>query len=128
MTLSNELPACNIYNVTNGDLVIKDAMLLVRSDDMRLGFQFWPKLSITDAMTFFFNEESIRSMHMRNVTFPLLMTWLNKDSVIISQVLAQPSNTQLYSSVLPASLCIESHPDLLERLHVGDKLSIVRSK
>ena len=52
--------------------------------------------------------------------FPLLMVWMGVDHVVKSIVLAEPSETLLYSSMYPAQYCLECHPSLAAMLQIGD--------
>lgn len=124
----SELDECSIYDITMGKNLMSGVMMAVRDADKQLGFQYWPELLTSDAMLFFFPDEQVRSMHMRNVAFPLLMSWINKDHIVVSQIRAMPSDTQLYSSEKPAMYCLESHPALLSRLQIGDELEFIRDK
>ena len=118
----NQLDECSIYNVSMDKPLISGVMMAIEDSDKQLGFQFWPELLTSDSMLFFFTKEEVRSMHMRNVAFPLLMSWIDKDCKVVSQIVAQPSETVLYSSSVPAMYCLESHPALLSRLQIGDEL------
>lgn len=127
-SVDNPLKECSIYDVTMGKNLISRVMMAIKDSDKQLGFQFWPELLPSDAMLFFFPTEEIRSMHMRNVAFPLLMSWINKDHIVVSQMVAEPSDTYLYSSKVPAQFCLESHPALLSRLQLGDELRFTLDK
>lgn len=122
----NQLDECSIYNVSMDKPLISGVMMAIEDPDKQLGFQFWPELLTSDAMLFFFSKEEVRSMHMRNVAFPLLMSWIDKDYKVVSQIVADPSNTVIYSSNVPAMYCLESHPALLSRLQIGDELKFTK--
>ena len=124
----DQLQECSVYNSTMDKMLIPNVMMAIKEVDKQLGFQFWPELLTGDAILFFFDKEDIRTMHMHNVAFPLLMVWIDANRKILNMFVAQPSDSQLYSSKIPSQYCLECHPALLSRLQLGDQLKFLKKK
>lgn len=116
---------CLIYNASSKNVLLPNAKIAIRDEDRFRGFQFAKELKLDDAILFVFDEEDVHAMHMRNVIFPLLMIWMGVDQVIRSIVLAEPSDTLLFSSVYPAYYCLECNPALSQLVQIGDTLKFV---
>jgi uncharacterized membrane protein (UPF0127 family) len=71
-------------------------------------------------------KESIAStsIHMFFVFFPIAAIWINDQGVITHKVLAKPWRPY-YASPSPARYVLETTPDLLEKVSVGDELDFI---
>ena len=63
----------------------------------------------------------ITSIHMFFVFFPIAAIWINNDLQVTSAQLAKPWRPY-YASPTPARFVLETTPDVLERISVGDQL------
>jgi uncharacterized membrane protein (UPF0127 family) len=61
------------------------------------------------------------SIHMMFMAFPIAVFWLDDSYCVVDKVLAQPWRLA-YAPSIPARYTVEAHPDLFERIHIGDCL------
>jgi uncharacterized membrane protein (UPF0127 family) len=61
------------------------------------------------------------SIHMMFMAFPIAVFWLDDSYCVVDKVLAQPWRLA-YASSHPARYTVEAHPDVFERVHIGDCL------
>lgn len=59
------------------------------------------------------------AIHMLFVFFDLGVLWVDDSGRVVDQVLARPWRLH-YAPRLPARYVVESHPDILSRVQVGD--------
>ena len=64
------------------------------------------------------------SIHMFFVFFPIAAIWINQKGKVTSAQLAKPWRPY-YASPTPASYVIETSPDYLEKVSVGDFLEFI---
>jgi uncharacterized membrane protein (UPF0127 family) len=97
------------------------------ADDHRTrgqGFQNVPPARIREAMIYFrFADPSIPSFHMRNVTAPLAIAWIDRDDRVIGISIMRPE-TSGYRPPAPVIAALEVHPDRLEPLGIARGTSI----
>jgi uncharacterized membrane protein (UPF0127 family) len=67
------------------------------------------------------------SIHMFFVFFPIGVLWLDREDRVVDKVLARPFRP-FYAPQEPAIGVFECHPDVLNRVDVGDKISFVPSE
>ena len=114
-----------IRNLTNNDVLATK----VRHCDTFLsraqGLMFHRPLTKDEALIFVERRESISraAIHMFFVFFPIAVIWLDADKRVVDKVLAQPFRPY-YAPRQPAQYYIEGHPDLLEKVQMGDILEI----
>ena len=87
------------------------------------GFQFRFKLNPGEALILVKDSDSIASssIHMFFVFFPIAAIWINQKGKVTSAQLAKPWRPY-YASPEPATYVIETSPDFLEKVTVGDTL------
>ncbi len=87
------------------------------------GLQFRRGLNSREALILAHHRESIAgtSIHMFFVFFPIAAVWVNSHGDVTSVQLAKPWRPY-YASPTPAQYVIESSPEYLEQITVGDRL------
>ena len=87
------------------------------------GLQFRRSLQPGEAIILVKDKDSIAnsSIHMFFVFFPIAAIWVNKKGKVTSAQLAKPWRPY-YASPEPASYVLETSPDFLEKISVGDHL------
>jgi uncharacterized membrane protein (UPF0127 family) len=87
------------------------------------GLQFRRKLEQGEALILVKDKDSIAnsSIHMFFVFFPIAAIWVDGKGKVTSAQLAKPWRPY-YASPEPASLVIETSPEILEQVSVGDVL------
>ena len=85
------------------------------------GLQFRRRLNPGEALILVKEKDSIAnsSIHMFFVFFPIAAIWINQIGKVTSAQLAKPWRPY-YASPEPASYVIETAPELLEIISVGD--------
>ena len=93
------------------------------------GLQFRRKLKPGEALILVKDKDSVASssIHMFFVFFPIAAIWINSKGKVTSAQLAKPWRPY-YASAEPAALVIETIPDFLERISVGDTLEFQELK
>jgi uncharacterized membrane protein (UPF0127 family) len=92
------------------------------------GLQFRTKLKKGEALILVKDKDSVAnsSIHMFFVFFPIAAVWVNHKGKVTSAQLAKPWRPY-YASSEPASYVIETAPDFLEKISVGDTLEFQNS-
>jgi uncharacterized membrane protein (UPF0127 family) len=92
------------------------------------GLQFRRGLAPGEAVVLAWKKESIAktSIHMFFVFFPIAAVWINSKGRVTSAQLAKPWRPY-YASPEPACYVIETAPDFLEKVRVGDELDFADS-
>ena len=87
------------------------------------GLQFRRRLKPGEALILVKDKDSVAasSIHMFFVFFPIAAVWINGHGVVTSAQLARPWRPY-YASPEPARYVLETSPDFLERVSVGDEL------
>lgn len=62
------------------------------------------------------------SIHMFFMRFPIAAIWMDASLTVVDKVLAKPWRP-VYAPSKAARYTLETDPDLLERVHIGDTLS-----
>lgn len=91
-----------------------------------VGLQFHKPLEPDEALVMVWSKESIAktSIHMFFVFFSIAAVWVNAEGRVTSAQLAKPWRPY-YASPEPACYVIEAHPQLLERVQIGDLLDFI---
>jgi uncharacterized membrane protein (UPF0127 family) len=61
------------------------------------------------------------SIHMMFMAFPIAVFWLDESFCVVDRALARPWRLA-YAPAHPARYTVEAHPDVFERVHIGDCL------
>jgi len=87
------------------------------------GLQFRRKLNAGEAIILVKEKDSIAStsIHMFFVFFPIAAVWVDSKGKVTSAQLAKPWRPY-YASPEPATYVIETSPDFLDKIAVGDIL------
>jgi uncharacterized protein len=67
------------------------------------------------------DSRTTASIHMFFVPFAIAVVWINNDGVVVDKVLAEPWRP-FYAPSAPARYTLETHPEFLEKVRVGDEL------
>jgi uncharacterized membrane protein (UPF0127 family) len=87
------------------------------------GLQFRRRLYPGEALILVKDKDSIAnsSIHMFFVFFPIAAIWINKKGKVTSAQLAKPWRPY-YASPEPACYVLETSPEFLDKIAVGDEL------
>jgi uncharacterized membrane protein (UPF0127 family) len=90
------------------------------------GLQFRRHLEPGEALILVKDKDSIAntSIHMFFVFFPIAAIWINQAGKVTSAQLAKPWRPY-YASPEPASYVLETSPELLEKVSIGDFIDFV---
>jgi uncharacterized membrane protein (UPF0127 family) len=64
------------------------------------------------------------AIHMLFVFFDLGVLWVNEAGEVVDKVLARPWRLS-YASQAPARYVVEAHPDVLQKVAVGDRVQFL---
>ena len=87
------------------------------------GLQFRRNLKSGEALILVKDKDSIAntSIHMFFVFFPIAAIWINSKGKVTSAQLAKPWRPY-YASPEPATFVLETSPDFLDKVAIGDNL------
>lgn len=69
------------------------------------------------------SESKVNStIHMFFMRYPIAVVWMDKHGRVVDKQLAKPWRPA-YAPKSPAQYYVEAHPDLLNRVQVGDQLT-----
>ena len=91
-----------------------------------VGLQFHRRLPPGEGIVLVHERDSIgtSSIHMFFVFFPLAVVWINSQGRVTSAQLAKPFRPY-YASPQPACYVLETTPDFLEKISVGDEVDFI---
>jgi len=115
-----------LANKHSGEIVLESARWCDSRWCKFLGYQFRFNLDDGEALLFVHNKETVRgsSIHMFFVFTSLTVAWLNDQGRVTHVELARPWRPY-YGSPTPARYVLETTPDLIDRIKVGDELEII---
>jgi hypothetical protein len=67
------------------------------------------------------DSRTTASIHMFFVPFPIAVVWINSAGQVVDKVLAEPWRP-FYAPREPARYTLETHPEFLDKVAVGDEL------
>lgn len=116
----------NYVRVTNkvtNDVMIQSARWCSSRLCRLRGLQFRVRLKPGEALILVKDKDSVASssIHMFFVFFPIAAVWVNSKGKVTSAQLAKPWRPY-YASAEPAAYVIETAPDFLEKISVGDTI------
>ena len=90
------------------------------------GLQFRRNLKSGEALILVKDKDSIAntSIHMFFVFFPIAAIWINSKGKVTSAQLAKPWRPY-YASPEPATFVLETSPNFLDKVAIGDNLDFV---
>ncbi len=109
------------------DPILLDSVRFCKSSVCRLfGLQFRRQLEPGEGILLAFGQESVlaSSIHMFFVFFPIAAIWINKEGIVTHKALALPWHPY-YASPTPACYVLEAHPEILNKINVGDQLEFI---
>jgi uncharacterized membrane protein (UPF0127 family) len=112
-----------IRNAETGAVVLPRAKMCTSFMCHLRGLMFVRDLPDDEGILFVYGRESRTdtSIHMLFMNFDIATIWLDKNGVVVDQVLAKKWRPA-YAPKKPAQYFIEARPLLLERVKVGDRL------
>ncbi|UCD43513.1 MAG: DUF192 domain-containing protein [Chloroflexota bacterium] len=118
MTKTNSV---NIINRETRQVIIESARWCSSRLCRLRGLQFRLRLKHGEALILVKDKDSIAnsSIHMFFVFFPIAAIWINQKGKVTSAQLAKPWRPY-YASPEPASYVLETDPEILEKISVGD--------
>ena len=111
----------NIINRDSRQVIIKSARWCTSRLCRLRGLQFRRRLKPGEALILVKEKDSIAnsSIHMFFVFFPIAAIWVNQKGKVTSAQLAKPWRPY-YASPEPASYVLETGPEFLDKISVGD--------
>lgn len=93
------------------------------------GFTFRRRLEPGEGLVLVEKKESrvTTAIHMLFVFVSLGVIWVNKDGEVVDTTVARPWRLS-YAPRAPARYVIETHPDVLQAVSVGDRVQFVESQ
>lgn len=116
----------NILNRDTGQVLIQSARWCSSRLCRLRGMQFRRNLKIGEALILVKDKDSIAntSIHMFFVFFPIAAIWINSKGKVTSAQLAKPWRPY-YASTEPATYVLETSPDFLDKVSIGDYLDFL---
>ena len=115
--------AVNIIDRESRQVIIQSARWCSSRLCRLRGLQFRRRLKPGEALILVKEKDSIAnsSIHMFFVFFPIAAFWINQNGKVTSAQLAKPWRPY-YASPEPASYVLETSPEFLDKVAVGDEL------
>ena len=118
------MPHTNSVNIVNREsrqVIIQSARWCSSRLCRLRGLQFRRRLKPGEALILVKEKDSIAnsSIHMFFVFFPIAAIWINQNGKVTSAQLAKPWRPY-YASPEPASYVLETAPEYLDKISVGD--------
>jgi uncharacterized membrane protein (UPF0127 family) len=116
----------SVQNRATGEILIQSARWCSSRACRLRGLQFRRRLEPGEALILVKDKDTIAnsSIHMFFVFFEIAAVWINKKGKVTSAQLAKPWRPY-YASPEPASYVLETSPDFLERISVGDEFEFI---
>ncbi len=116
----------NILHRDKGQVFIQSARWCSSRLCRLRGLQFRRKLKPGEALILVKDKDSIAntSIHMFFVFFPIAAIWINSKGKVTSAQLAKPWRPY-YASPEPAAYVLETSPNFLDKVSIGDYLDFV---
>ncbi len=91
-----------------------------------IGLQFHRPLQPGEGLLLVKKQDSIAatSIHMFFVFFPIAAVWINGQGIVTHKTLALPWRPY-YASPTPARYVLETTPDFLDKIEMGDQLEFI---
>ena len=115
-----------LINRETGQVLIESARWCSSRLCRLRGLQFRRNLKSGEALILVKDKDSIAntSIHMFFVFFPIAAIWINSKGKVTSAQLAKPWRPY-YASPEPATCVLETSPDFLDKVAIGDNLDFV---
>jgi uncharacterized membrane protein (UPF0127 family) len=114
-----------IKNLTSGKMIATEVKWCDTFLSKGRGLMFRRAIGEDEAFVFAESRESIglTSIHMFFVFFPIAVLWLDTERKVVDKVLARPFRPY-YAPQRPAQYFIEGHPNILDKVRIGDQLEL----
>ena len=118
---------CKIHNTTQNQTLLARAQWCADFGSKLRGFTFRRDLAANEGLVLVVaNDNRVNtSIHMLFVFFDLAVIWVNDAGQVVDKRLAKPWRLA-YVPQAPARYVIEGHPALLEKVNLGDRLTLQR--
>lgn len=105
----------------DGEVLLDSALWCASSLCKLRGLQFRSGLKSGEGLILVHKKDSVAqtSIHMFFVFFPIAAVWINQEGCITHKVLAKPWHPY-YASPQPASFVLETTPDFLSKIEIGE--------
>lgn len=113
--------------IAGQETTLLDSVRLCKSLWCRLiGLQFHRPLKPGEGILLVKNQDTITasSIHMFFVFFPIAAVWINGQGIVTHKALALPWRPY-YASPIPARYVLETTPDFLGKINIGDQLIFI---
>ena len=114
-----------IKNLTTGQIIATEVKWCDTFLSKGRGLMFRRAIREHEALVFAESKESISltSIHMFFVFFPIAVIWLDAERKVVDKVLARPFRPY-YAPQRPAQYFVEGHPNILDKVQIGDRLEL----
>jgi len=114
-----------IKNLTSGQIIATEVKWCDTFLSKSRGLMFRRAIHEDEALVFAESRESIglTSIHMFFVFFPIAIVWLNAERKVVDKKLAHPFRPY-YAPQRPAQYYVEGHPNILNKVQIGDHLEL----
>ncbi len=115
-----------IIHVESGQILIPQARWCDSFASKLRGFTFRRQLGAQDGLVLVESSDNRVStaIHMLFVFFELGVIWINDAGEVVGKVIAKPWRPS-YVPPAPARYVIEGHPDLVNRVEIGDHIQFL---
>jgi uncharacterized membrane protein (UPF0127 family) len=116
----------DVINRESGEVLLRSARWCASRWSRLVGLQFHRPLEPGEAIILAKKNDSVASssIHMFFVFFPIAAVWIDGEGRVTSAQLAKPWRP-FYASPEPARFVLETTPDFLSRIKVGDFVDFV---
>ena len=115
-----------VVHKESGAVLLKSARWCSSSLCRLRGLRFRAPLQPGEGLILANKRDSVAtsSIHMFFVSFPIAAIWINGEGQVTHTALAKPWRPY-YNSPTPARYVLETTPDFLEKISIGDQLEFV---
>ena len=114
-----------IKNLTSGQIIATEVKWCDTFLSKGRGLMFRRAIREDEALVFAESKESVSltSIHMFFVFFPIAVIWLDAEKKVVDKKLARPFRPY-YAPRHPAQYFVEGHPNILDKVSIGDYLEL----
>ena len=115
-----------VVHRTSGSVLVEKARWCSSTWCRLRGFQFKRRLEPGEALLLVHPAEGVAlsAIHMFFVFFPIAAIWIDSRGIVTTATLAKPWRPY-YASAAPARYVLESSPDILDRISVGEEVDFL---
>jgi uncharacterized membrane protein (UPF0127 family) len=114
-----------IKNLTSDQIIATEVKWCDTFLSRGRGLMFRRAIGEDEAFVFAESRESVSltSIHMFFVFLPIAVIWLDAERKVVDKILARPFRPY-YAPQHPAQYFIEGHPNILDKVQIGDRLEL----